>query len=74
MDLVRAIVTHVVRPLGYSGQVRPRLVEAPNAGLLMVFNDSIEDQTASIKLPRSMFALPISIAMKPIPFSNNLLR
>ena len=51
MDLVRAIVTHVVRPPVTADKVRPRLVEAPNAGLLMVFNDSIEDQTASIKLP-----------------------
>jgi beta-galactosidase len=51
MDLVRAIVTHVVRPLVTADKVRPRLLEAPNASLLMVFNDGIEDQTASIKLP-----------------------
>ena len=28
-----------------------RLLEAPNASLLMVFNNGIEDQTASVKLP-----------------------
>ena len=51
MDIVRAIVTHAVQPLVTADKVRPRLLEAPNASLLMVFNDGIEDQTASVKLP-----------------------
>jgi len=51
MDIVRAIVTHAVQPLVTADKVRPRLLEAPNGSLLMVFNDGIEDQTASIKLP-----------------------
>jgi hypothetical protein len=51
MDIVRAIVTHAVQPLVTADKVRPRLLEAPNASLLMVFNDGIEDQRASVKLP-----------------------
>jgi hypothetical protein len=51
MDIVRAIVTHVVQPLVTAGKVRPRLLETSNAGLLMVFNDGIEDQTARVELP-----------------------
>jgi beta-galactosidase len=51
MDIVRAIVTHVSRPPVTADKVRPRLLEGPNAGLLMVFNDGIDDQTARVKLP-----------------------
>ena len=31
--------------------MRPRLIEGPTRSLLVVFNDTAEDQTASVKLP-----------------------
>jgi beta-galactosidase GanA len=51
-ELVRAIVAGVAKPLVTADKVRPRLVEGHGRSLLIVFNDTTEDQTASIKLPR----------------------
>ena len=50
-ELVRAIVAGVAKPLVTAEKLRPRLVEGHGRSLLIVFNDTTEDQTASIKLP-----------------------
>jgi len=52
IELVGAIVAGAVKPVVTADQVRPRLVEGKNRSLLIVFNDTSEDQTASIKLPQ----------------------
>jgi beta-galactosidase GanA len=52
IELLRAMVSPVVRSqASSSGKVRPRLIEAPDRGLLIIFNDTAEDQTASITVP-----------------------
>jgi beta-galactosidase len=50
IELLRAIVTKVVKPAVAGGKVRPRLVEGKKQSLLVVFNDHADDQTASLKL------------------------
>jgi beta-galactosidase len=52
IELLRAIITKVVKPSVIGGKVRPRLVETEKGSLLMVFNDSAKDQTATLQLPR----------------------
>ena len=51
IDLLRAIVAGIVTPPVTAQKVRPRLMEGTTRSLLVVFNDSPEDQTASIMLP-----------------------
>jgi beta-galactosidase GanA len=51
IELLRTIVTRVVQPAVTADKVRPRLIEGPTRSLLVVFNDTVEDQTASVKLP-----------------------
>jgi hypothetical protein len=51
IELVRSIVTDVAKPPVTADKVRPRLVEGHGRSLLIVFNDTTEDQTARIKLP-----------------------
>jgi beta-galactosidase len=50
VELLRAIVTKVVKPAVAGGKVRPRLLEGEKQSLLAVFNDQTSDQTASLKL------------------------
>jgi hypothetical protein len=51
IELLRAIITKVVKPPVTGGKVRPRLLEGEKRSLLVVFNDTPKDQTASIALP-----------------------
>ncbi len=51
IDLLRAIITKVVKAPVTGGKVRPRLVEGEKRSLLVVFNDTPKDQAASIELP-----------------------
>ncbi len=51
LELVRTILKSVVQPAVTAEKVRPRLMEGSQRSLLLVFNDSIEDQAASIQLP-----------------------
>jgi len=51
IELLRAIITKVVKPPLSAGKVRPRLVEGEKRSLLVIFNDTPQDQSASIKLP-----------------------
>ncbi len=51
IDLLHALVTSVVRPPVTSRQLRPRLIEGANRSLLVVCNDTEEDQAARIELP-----------------------
>ena len=52
IDVLRAIVYATVRPPATSsGKLRPRLMQGAGRGLLTVFNDASEDQTATITLP-----------------------
>jgi hypothetical protein len=52
IDLLRAIVTKVARPPVSSAKLRPRLIEgSSNRGLLVVVNDTPQDQTEDIELP-----------------------
>ena len=51
IELLRAIVTKVVKPAVAGGKVRPRLVEGKKQSLLVVFNDHTSDQTARLMLP-----------------------
>ena len=51
IELLRTIVTRAVRPAVTTDKVRSRLIEGSKRSLLVVFNDSAEDQTTSIVLP-----------------------
>jgi len=51
IQLLRAIITSVVKPPVTGRKVRPRLVETEKGVLLVVFNDTTQDQTATLKLP-----------------------
>jgi beta-galactosidase len=51
MELVRAIVTQSVQRVVMSEKVRPRLIESPSGGLLIVFNDQVTDQTVKVQVP-----------------------
>jgi len=51
IDLLRAIISKVVKAPVTGGKVRPRLVEGEKRSLLVVFNDTPKDQLASIVLP-----------------------
>ena len=52
MELVRAIASVAAKPPVTADKVRPRLVVGHGRSLLVVFNDTAEDQTASIKIPQ----------------------
>jgi hypothetical protein len=49
--LMKAIVTSVVKPAVTAETVRPRLVRGSQGSLLIVFNDTAEDQIAMVQLP-----------------------
>lgn len=68
IELLRAIVTKAVRPAIVGGRVRPRLVEGENKSLLVVFNDTPQDQNASLRLaPRYKKATDLhSRAARPV--------
>jgi len=51
IELLRAIITRIVKPSVVGGKVRPRLVEGDKRSLLVVFNDNPQDQVATLKLP-----------------------
>ena len=51
IELLRAIITKVVKPPVTGGSVRPRLLQGEKRSLLVVFNDTPKDQTSQIKLP-----------------------
>ena len=51
LELVRTILRSVVQPAVTAEKVRPRLIEGSKRSLLVVFNDGVEDQAASIQLP-----------------------
>jgi beta-galactosidase len=51
VELLRAIVTPVVRPRVSSKTLRPRLIAGTRRSLLIVINDTPRDQTESIALP-----------------------
>jgi hypothetical protein len=51
MDILRMIVTREVLPPVTGLRLRPRLIEGPVRSLLVVFNDTSEDQREHIKLP-----------------------
>ena len=51
IELVRSIVTKAVERVVTSEKVRPRLIESPAGGLLMVFNDQTTDQTVKVQVP-----------------------
>ncbi len=53
IDLLRAIILPVVEPAVTAAKVRPRLVEGEKRSLLVVFNDTIEDQHETIRLQKS---------------------
>jgi hypothetical protein len=52
IELLRAMITSVVQPAVTSEKVRPRLIEGEKKSLLVVFNDTAEDQSAAIQLPK----------------------
>jgi len=51
IDLLRAIITKVVKAPVTGGKVRPRLLEGEKRSLLVIFNDTPKNQPASIELP-----------------------
>jgi beta-galactosidase len=51
IDLIKAIVTSVVKPAVTAEGVRPRLVRSSHGCLLVVFNDTPEDQITTVHLP-----------------------
>jgi hypothetical protein len=54
IDVLRAVVSNVVRPPATSsGNLRPRLIQGAGRGLLAVFNDTSQNQKATIAIPAS---------------------
>jgi beta-galactosidase GanA len=52
IELLRAIIWPVARPIVSGSRLRPRLIRAGNGpALLAVFNDTVEEQTSRIALP-----------------------
>ena len=52
IDVLRAVISGVVQPPATSsGKLRPRLIHGSGRGLLAVFNDTAQDQKATITLP-----------------------
>jgi beta-galactosidase GanA len=52
IELLRAIIRPVVQPAVTGGRLRPRLVHSGNGpALLIVFNDTVEEQTSRIVVP-----------------------
>ncbi len=52
IELLRAILTPIVRPKVSSKMLRPRLIEGGNRSLLVIINDTPSDQTEAVALPR----------------------
>jgi hypothetical protein len=53
IELLRAIIWPVARPMVTGGRLRPRLVRGGDGpALLAVFNDTVEEQTSRIPLPQ----------------------
>jgi hypothetical protein len=51
IDLVRAIVSRVVRPpVSCSGKLRPRLIQGSEHGALTIFNDTDMDETGTVTI------------------------
>jgi hypothetical protein len=74
IELVREIVTKVATPLVTADKVRPRLVPGEKRSLLMVFNDTIEDQTAEIKIPQRYHRATDIHLSRDIPVAQNAVR
>jgi len=72
IELLRAIVTRVVKPPVTAPKVRPRLVGDGKRGLLVVFNDTPQDQTASIKLPAQFNKATDLLRSKSVPVAQNI--
>jgi len=53
ISLLRAIITPVVQPAVTADKVRPRLIEGEKRSLLVVFNDTADDQHEVVKLPKA---------------------
>jgi len=51
IELLRAVITQVLKPPVTADKVRPRLMQGEKRSLLAIFNDTPRDQTANIKLP-----------------------
>ncbi len=51
IELLRAILSPVVRPAAAGDKVRPRLIQSSQRSLLIVFNDNPVDQAERILLP-----------------------
>jgi len=52
MELVRAVVAAAAKPPVTADKLRPRLVTGQGRSLLVIFNDTSEDQTATIRIPQ----------------------
>ena len=74
MELVRAIVAEVVKPPVIADKVRPRLVGGRGRSLLIVFNDTPEDQSASIKLPPQYRRVTDIHRQDELPVEENAIR
>jgi beta-galactosidase len=74
IDLLRALVTRVVRPTVTSNKLRPRLIEGEKRSLLMVFNDTEEDQTARIELPARYHRATDIHRQAELPVAENAIR
>jgi len=51
IELLRAVIWPVVRPPVTAGNLRPRLVSGAKRALMVVVNDTVEEQTSRIVLP-----------------------
>ena len=73
--LLRSIITPVVHPSLTAGKVRPRLIEGPSKrSLLVVVNDTVEDQTESITLPPCYRNATDIYANKPVVLEKGAVR
>lgn len=75
IDLLRAIITKVARPPVSSAKLRPRLIEGSSRrGLLVVVNDTPQDQTESIALPSRYRQVTDIHTQKPQSFEKSAVR
>jgi beta-galactosidase len=74
IELLRVIVTRVVRPPVSAEKLRPRLIPGDKRALLTVFNDAMEDRTELISLPSSYQRATDLHSQAQLPIEQNAVR
>ena len=74
VELLRAIVTPIVRPPVTSKTLRPRIMTGSKRSLLLVINDTPKDQTESMALPAEYVRATDIHTGKDLPIENQSLQ